>query len=250
MRALFAVLWLLVACLPARADGLTVFAAASLTDALKDVDTLWQQQGHSKIRFSFAASSMLARQIDQGAPANLFASADQQWMDWVQTRKLIADKTRRTMLGNRLVLIMPSDAVRPVTIERGIDLLALLGPNGRLATGDPANVPVGIYAKQALTKLGLWEAIEPHLARTEDVRAALLLVSRGEAPAGIVYSTDAAVSQGVAVAGVFPADLHDPITYPFAVTRAGDTAEARAFMAFLAGPMAAEAFHRRGFITE
>ena len=137
-----------------------------------------------------------------------------------------------------------------VTIEKGMNFLTLLGPNGRLATGDPGNVPVGIYAQQALTKLGVWESIEPHLARTEDVRAALLLVARGEAPLGIVYATDAAVSPGVGVAGVFPSDLHDPIAYPFAVTRAGDTPEARAFLTFLAGPVAAEAFHRRGFITE
>jgi molybdate transport system substrate-binding protein len=250
MRIVIAVLGLLVASLPARAQELTVFAAASLTDALKDADALWQQQGHAKIRFSFAASSTLARQIDQGAPANLFASADQQWMDWVQARKLIADDTRRTLLGNRLVLIMPRDQVHPVTIEKGMNLLALLGRDGRLATGDPANVPVGIYAKQALTKLGLWDAIEPHLARTEDVRGALILVSRGEAPLGIVYSTDAAVSQGVAVAGVFPPALHDPITYPFAVTKAGDTPDARALLAFLAGPVAADVFHRRGFVTE
>jgi molybdate transport system substrate-binding protein len=250
MRIVIAVLWLLVACLSARAQELTVFAAASLTDALKDVDALWQQQGHSKIRFSFAASSTLARQIDQGAPANLFASADRQWMDWVQARKLIADDTRRTLLGNRLVLIMPRDQVHPVTIAKGMNLLALLGRDGRLATGDPSNVPAGMYAKQALTKLGLWDAIEPHLAPTEDVRTALLLVARGEAPLGIVYSTDAAVSQGVAVAGVFPPGLHDPITYPFAVTKPGDTPEARAFMTFLATPMAAEAFQRRGFLTE
>jgi len=250
MRIVIAVLWLFLACLPARAQELTVFAAASLTDALKDVDALWQQQGHAQIRFSFAASSTLARQIEQGAPANLFASADQQWMDWVQARNLIVNDTRRTLLGNRLVLIMPRDQMHPVAIEKGMNLLALLGPNGRLATGDPSNVPVGIYAQQALTKLGLWESVEPHLARTEDVRAALLLVSRGEAPLGIVYATDAAVSPGVAVAGVFPSDLHDPIAYPFAVTRAGDTPEARAFLTFLAGPVAAEAFHRRGFITE
>jgi molybdate transport system substrate-binding protein len=126
----------------------------------------------------------------------------------------------------------------------------MLGPNGRVATGDPAHVPVGIYAEQALRKLGIWDAVSTHLARTEDVRAALLLVERGEAPAGIVYATDAAVSKGVTVAGVFPADSHDPVSYPFALTKAGDTPEARALMAFLAGPQARAIFVARGFKVE
>jgi molybdate transport system substrate-binding protein len=145
---------------------------------------------------------------------------------------------------------MPTDRVHPVQIGPGWDLMALLGADGRLATGDPANVPVGIYAKQALTKLGLWLAVEPRLARTDDVRSALLLVERGEVPAGIVYSTDAAVSSGVAIAGAFPDDTHDPIVYPFAVTRTGDTPDARAFLTYLTGPEAAAIFARRGFRTE
>jgi molybdate transport system substrate-binding protein len=227
-----------------------VFAAASLTDALKDVGQVWEASGHPKLRFSFAASSTLARQIDQGAPANLFAAADQQWMNWAAQRRLIADDTRRTLLGNTLVLVMPKDRVHPVTIGPGWDLMALLGADGRLATGDPANVPVGIYAKQALIKLGLWSAVEPRLARTDDVRSALLLVERGEVPAGIVYSTDAAVSPGVAIAGTFPEDTHDPIVYPFAVTHVGDTPAARAFLDYVAGPEAGAIFAKRGFKTE
>ena len=144
----------------------------------------------------------------------------------------------------------PADKPQHVTIGQGFDLLGLLGPNGRLATGDPAHVPVGIYAEQALKKLGLWDAVAPRLARTDDVRAALLLVERGEAPAGIVYATDAAVSKAVMVAGTFPADSHDPVSYPFAVTKSGDTPEARALLTFLAGPQARAMFVQRGFKVE
>ncbi len=238
---------------PARAqpkDDLLVFAAASLTDAMQDVGRAWVARGGVRPRFNFAASSTLARQLDQGAAAHVFASANQRWMDWAQERGLIAADTRRTLLGNRLVLVAPRDRVRQVKIGPSMDLLALLGPQGRLAVGDPAHVPAGIYAKEALTRLGLWAAAEPRLARADNVRGALLLVERGEAPLGIVYATDAAVAKGVAVAGVFPADATDPIAYPFAVTRAGDTKLARDFMAFLAGPEAAEIFSRRGFVTE
>jgi molybdate transport system substrate-binding protein len=142
---------------------------------------------------------------------------------------------------------VPADKARKITVDATLDVAALLGPNGRLATGDPKHVPVGIYAQQALRKLGLWDTLQPRLASTADVRAALLLVERGEAPAGIVYATDAAVAKGVMIAGVFPDESHDPISYPFAVTKAGDTAEARAFMAFLAGPEARSVFVQRGF---
>ncbi len=247
MRRLIVALSVLVLALPARAQDLTVFAAASLTDALQDIGKVWEAGGHSKIRFNFAASSTLARQMDQGAQANLFASADLQWMDWATAHGLIEAPTRRNLLGNDLVLVMPKAQVQPVRIDAALNITALLGPNGRLATGDPANVPVGIYAQQALTRLGVWDAVAPHLARSDSVRSALLLVERGEAPLGIVYSTDAAVAPGVAIAGVFPAASHDPITYPFAVTRAGDTPAARALLAFLAGPEAAAIFRARGF---
>ncbi|MCW3473655.1 molybdate ABC transporter substrate-binding protein [Limobrevibacterium gyesilva] len=249
MRYLVLVALLLLP-LRAMAQDLTIFAAASLTEALRDVGKIWEGQGGAKLRFNFAASSALARQMDQGAVANVFASADQQWMDWTQQRNLIATDTRRTLLGNTLVLVMPKDRVRPVQIGPGWDLMALLGADGRLATGDPANVPAGIYARQALTHLGLWAQAEPRLARSDSVRSALLLVERGEAPAGIVYATDAAVAPGVAIAGTFPADTHEPVTYPFAVTRAGDTPQARAFLDFLAGPEAKAAFARRGFKAE
>jgi molybdate transport system substrate-binding protein len=249
MRFLLA-LCLLLAPLAARAQELTVFAAASLTDAMKDVSAQWAKDGHQPLRLSFGASSTMARQIEQGAPANLFASADEKWMDYLADKKLIAADARRDLLGNDLVLVVPADKPQHVTVGPGFDLLGLLGPNGRIATGDPAHVPVGLYAEQALKKLGLWDAVQPRLARTDDVRAALLLVERGEAPAGIVYATDAAVSKGVMVAGVFPANSHDPVSYPFAVVKSGDTPEARALMTFLAGPDARAIFDKRGFKVE
>lgn len=234
--------------LPARAADLTVFAAASLTNAMQDAAKAWASQGHPAPHLNFASSSTLARQIDQGAEAGIFASADLKWMDWLQQRHRIVEATRRTLLGNSLVMVMPKDQLHQLTIDRRLDLAALLGAKGRLAVGDPAHVPAGIYAKQALTSLGLWQAAEPRLARAENVRAALLLVERGEVPAGIVYSTDAAVAPGVAIAGTFPASSHDPIEYPFAVTKAGDSPEARAFLAFLAGPDAARIFTHYGFV--
>ena len=226
---------------------LTVFAAASLTDAMRDLDPVWQNAGHPALRLTFAASSTLARQIEAGAPANVFASADQQWADDLDKKGLLAPGTRRNLLGNDLVLVVPKDRAREIRIERGMDLTALLGPDGRIATGDPAHVPVGLYARQALTRLGLWDSLVTRIAAAADVRSALLLVERGEAPAGIVYRTDAAASSDVAVAGTFPADSHDPVTYPFAVVKAGDTPEARALLAFLAGPDGQAAFSKRGF---
>ncbi len=236
--------------LAARAQELTVFAAASLTDAMKDISAQWAQAGHQKLRMSFASSSTLAQQIDQGAPVNLFASADEKWMDYLAQKNLIAADTRKDLLGNDLVLVVPADKPLHVSIGPGFDLLKLLDPNGRLAVGDPAHVPAGIYAEQALKKLGWWDSISPRLASAEDVRAALLLVERGEAPAGIVYGTDAAVSKAVMVAGTFPADSHDPVSYPFAVVKAGDTPEARALLTFLAGPQARTVFVQRGFKVE
>jgi molybdate transport system substrate-binding protein len=249
MRFLYVLIVLLLP-LHAWAQEVTVFAAASLTDAMKDVSAKWVEAGHQPLRMSFGSSSTLARQIEQGAPANVFASADEKWMDYLADKKMIADGTRKSLLGNDLVLVVAADKPMHVTINKGFDLTGLLGANGRLATGDPAHVPVGIYAEQALKKLGMWDSISPKLARTEDVRAALLLVERGEAPAGIVYATDAAASKAVMIAGTFPADSHDPVSYPFAVTKSGDTAEARALLSFLAGPSTRAIFTQRGFKVE
>jgi molybdate transport system substrate-binding protein len=249
MRLLLIAL-LLLAPLRAHSQALTVFAAASLTDAMKDVSALWAKDGHAEPVMSFGSSSTLARQIEQGAPANVFASADEQWMDYLAKKDMIAPGTRRSLLGNDLVLIVPASNPVHVTIGPGFDLAALLGPGGHLAVGDPAHVPVGLYAKQALTKLGLWDSIAPRIAAAADVRSGMLLVERGEAPAGIVYRTDAAVSKGVAIAGAFPESSHDPVTYPFAAVKSGDTPEARAFLAFLATPAAREVWIRRGFKVE
>ena len=222
-------------------------AAASLTDSMRDISAAWVKAGHRPLRMSFGASSTLSRQIEQGAPANLFASADEQWMDYLAKRDLIAGDTRKSLLGNDVVLVVPAGKPQHVTIARGFDLRGMLGPDGRLAVGDPKHVPVGIYAEQALRKLGLWEAIEPRLARTEDVRAALRFVELGEAPVGIVYATDAAISEKLTVAGVFPADSHDPVTYPFAVVKTGDNPEARTLLTFMSGPEALAIFVKRGF---
>lgn len=226
----------------------TVFAAASLADAMRLLAAEWAARGHPAPRISLAASSTLARQIEQGAGADLFLSADEGWMDHLQQRNLILAETRRSPIGNALALVTPADQPRQVTLARGTDLLALLGPRGRLAVGDPAHVPAGRYAQAALEWMGQWAALAPRLARAENVRAALLLVERGEAPFGIVYSTDAAASAGVALAGLFPPGSHPPVTYPFALTRrAADNAAARAFLDFLAGPEAAPTWRRLGF---
>ncbi len=233
---------------PARAaDPVTVMAAASLTDALQALGNAWAARGHPAPRFVFAASSALARQIEQGAPADLFASADEPWMDYLQQRNLILPDSRTSPLGNRLVLIAPANQPGDIALTPGVDLLARLGAQGRLATGDPGSVPVGKYAEAALTTLGAWDAVAPHIARAESVRAALLLVERGEAPLGIVYATDAAASKGVRVVGTFPDDTHPPISYPFALTRRGDRTEAQALLAFLTGPDAALTYRSLGF---
>jgi molybdate transport system substrate-binding protein len=237
---------------PAQAQAqqpVTVFAAASLTDAMKALGEAWRAKGHPLPRFSFAASSALARQMEQGAPADVFASADEPWMDYVQQRQLIVEKSRVSLLANSLVLIAPSDrAAAPVAIRRDTDLLALAGPGGRIATGDPSNVPVGKYAQAALAWMGQWDKVFPRLARADNVRAALLLVERGEAPLGIVYATDAAASRGVKVIGTFPAESHPAVTYPFALARRAEAnEEAKAFLAFAAGAEAVAVYRRYGF---
>jgi molybdate transport system substrate-binding protein len=234
---------------PARAQQpVTVFAAASLTDALRVQAPDWAARGNAAPRLSFAASSALARQIEQGAPADLFLSADEPWMDYLQSRGLIVPSTRVSALGNALVLVAPADRARPVALDRGTDLAALLGATGRIATGDPAHVPAGRYAQAALEWMGQWGAIAPRLARADNVRAALLLVERGEAPFGIVYATDAAASAGVRIVGTFPPASHPAVTYPVAVTkRAEGNGSARALHAFLTGAEAAPTWQRFGF---
>ena len=228
--------------------GVTVFAAASLTEAMRALGASWAACGNPAPRFSFASSAALARQIEQGAPADLFVSADEPWMDYVQERNLIQPASRTSPLGNRLVLVAPANQPGDIALAPGMDLLARLGPAGRIATGDPASVPVGKYAQAALTTLGVWNQAASRLARAENARAALLLVERGEAPLGIVYATDAAASPGVRVVGTFPDGLHPPITYPFALTRGAGPASP-ALLAFLTGPDAAGIYRRLGFLV-
>ena len=232
-----------------RAQEVTVFAAASLQNALEEIGRAYgQKTGHSA-KFSFAASSALARQIEQGAPASVFASADEQWMDYLEQRKLIVDATRKPLLGNSLVLVVPAGNNAQVDLKPGFDLARLLGPDGRWVTGDPTNVPVGRYAEEALKNLGAWDFAQTRLVRAENVRVALAFVERGEAAAGIVYSTDAALTQKVRVAGVFPAWSHKPVTYPVAAVAKYDNATVREFLAFLEGDEAKGIFRKYGFVV-
>ncbi len=245
MRFLALLLLLAGIALPARA--LTVFAAASLTNALQDIGTLWQAAGHTKIRFVFDSSGTLARQIEHGGPANIFISADQRWMDDAATKSAIVPQSRFDLVGNTLVLVEPKASLKPVDLTPGVTFDSILGAGGRLAVGDPVSVPAGIYAKQALTRLGLWPALAHRLAPAESVRAALRLVEVGEAPAGIVYGTDVKIAKSLAVAGTFPPETHDPIVYPAAIVRLGDTREAQDFLTFLHSPDAKVVFLHYGF---
>ena len=225
---------------------LTVFAAASLADALPDIGTLWSAAGHGKIVFSFAASSTLAQQIEHGAPVAVFISADEKWMDDLARHHGIAAATRADLLGNSLVLVEPKATMKPVKLAEGVSFATLLGPTGRLAVGDPSHVPAGIYAEQSLRKLGLWPALHSRLAPADSVRSALRLVQLGEAPAGIVYATDVRATPSLAIAGTFPPASHDPIRYPAALVT--DTPDARAFLAFLNTQPARDVFEHYGFV--
>jgi len=247
-RPLLLASFALLPTMAAAQTSMTVFAAASLQDGLRALGAEWAGRGQPAPRLTFAASSSLARQIEQGAPADLFLSADEPWMDYVQARDLVVNATRHSALGNALVLVAPSAAARPVRLARGTDLAALLGPQGRLSVGDPAHVPAGRYAQAALEWMGQWQALAPRLARAENVRAALLLVERGEAPLGIVYATDAMATRGVQVVGQFPAESHPPIRYPFALTRRGEANDqARAFLRFIISAEATPIWQRHGF---
>lgn len=219
---------------PAQAQekSLTIFAAASMKNALDDINAAYTAKTGVKAVSSYAASSALARQIEEGAPVDVFISADLAWMDYVSKAKAINEASRANLLGNSIVLIAPKDSkLGNVTIAKGFDLAALAG-NGRIATGDVKSVPVGKYAKAALEHLGSWAAVEAKFAMADSVRAALTLVARDEAPLGIVYSTDAKVEPGVKIIGTFPADSHPAIIYPVAAT-AKARAEAEGYLAFL-----------------
>jgi molybdate transport system substrate-binding protein len=244
--------WLLAVCFVGAQAGaaedkpsITVFAAASLTNVLQELGDRFTKDSSIPVRFSFAASSALARQIENGSRADLFFSADLEWMDYLQSRRLIQPATRHDILGNQLVLIVPADSKIVLKIEPHFALAATLG-KGRLATGDPDSVPVGRYAHEALANLGVWDDVAARLVRTDSVRSALAFVDRGEAALGIVYATDALIDKKVRVVDTFPAATHLPIVYPVALTT-GAKADAAQFLAYIRGPAGSAAFQHHGF---
>ena len=242
-------LWLVpwVAYSAAATDTVTVFAAASLTDVLQELGTAYTKETGAKVEFSFAATSMLARQVENGAHADVFFSADQEWMDYLDQRALIQKATRRNMLGNRLALVAPVASTVQLQIKPNFPLLAALN-GGRLATGDPDSVPVGRYARSALTSLGVWNDVADRLVRADNVRTALAFVARGEVPLGIVYETDARIDKHVRIVDLFPVNSHLPISYPIALTSTAN-AKAAAFVEFLRGPTGTAAIEKYGFIV-
>jgi len=230
----------------AQEKSITIFAAASMKNALDDINAAFTAKTGVKVAASYAASSALARQMEQGAPADVFASADLEWMDYATQKDTINASTRVNLLGNKLVLIAPKDSpVANVTIAQGFDLAKLAG-DGRIATGDVQSVPVGKYAKSALEKLGSWSAAAPKFAMADNVRAALTLVARNEAVLGIVYETDAKVEPGVKIVAAFPADSHPAIIYPVAATKNAKP-EAASYVDFLKSSAAKTIFGKYGF---
>ena len=231
----------------AQAGGLVIFAAASLKNALDEIASGWAKDtGKPMPRISYAASSALAKQMEQGAPADLFISADLDWMDYVAKKDLIKADTRVNLLGNKIVLIAPRDSRTTIEVKQGFDLAKALA-GGKLAMGNVDAVPAGKYGKAALEKLGAWGGVKNNVAQAENVRAALLLVARGEAPFGIVYATDAAAEPNVKIVGSFPADSHPPIIYPAAVIKDAKSADAKPFLDYLKTIQARPAFEKQGF---
>jgi molybdate transport system substrate-binding protein len=246
LTAAGAIAWGVPQAAPAQAQGdLVVFAAASLKNALDSIHAQWSKETGKSAKISYAASPALAKQIEQGAPAQMFISADIPWMDYVDTKDLIKKETRSDLLGNRIVLIAPKDKAKAADIKPGFDLAKIIG-DGRLAMANVEAVPAGRYGKASLEKLGVWDKVSGKLAQTENVRAALLLVSRGEAPAGIVYQTDAAADKGVTIIGTFPEDTHPRIIYPVALTKSAG-ADAAAFLAYIKSGKARPLFEAQGF---
>ena len=231
----------------AAADSQTVlvFAAASLTDVLDELGKAFTAETHIQVKSSLAASSALAKQIEAGAPADVFFSADLEWMDYLDQRKLLEPGSRHDVVFNRLVLIAPADSKVSVKIAPGFDVLKALG-DGKLATGDPDSVPVGKYAHAALEKLSVWDKVQSRIVRAENVRAALAFVARGEAPLGIVYRTDALAEKRVRIVDEFPQDSHPPVTYPIALTTHA-SAQAQKFEDFVSGDAAKAVFRKFGF---
>ena len=228
-----------------RAD-VTVFAAASLKNALDEVQKHWVAQKGGRVVIAYAASSALARQIEKGAPADIFFSADLDWMDALAAKNLLRPETRSNLLANRLALVAPVESKATITLQPGADLAALLA-DGRLATANVDSVPAGKYAKAAFEKLGLWVSVKDRLAQAENVRAALLLVARGEAPLGVTYATDAAAEPKARIIALFPEESHPPIVYPIAMLRDSAHPQALRLLEFLKGGSARTIFERHGF---
>ena len=237
---------LLLFAAPARAEDVLIFAAASLKNALDDASEQWSRQTGKKAVISYGPSSALAKQIEAGAPAQMFISADLDWMDYVAERKSIKPETRANLLGNRIVLIAPKDSPASLAIAPGFPLAQTLA-GGKLSMANTDSVPAGKYGKAALEKLGVWETVRSSVVQALDVRAALQFVARKEAPLGIVYQTDATAEQSVKVVGTFPEDLHPPIVYPIALTAGASNPDAAAFLSFLRSPAARPAFEKQGF---
>jgi len=245
LRALAASLLLTLAPLPALAADVTVFGAASLADALKEIAADYQKQSGKQVAVSPAASSVLARQIEASGGADVFISADLDWMDYLDNKNLIQHDTRENLLGNKLVLVAGKDVSTNITIAPHFDLLGAL-KGGRLAMADPDSVPAGKYGRTALISLGAWNGVVNHVVNAENVRVALAYVARGEAPLGIVYETDAKADSNVKIVGVFPESSHQPILYPAALVKDAKP-EARTFLAYLASPAARAVFEKDGF---
>ena len=232
----------------AAATDITVFAAASTTNALTEVAKIYESEGRGKVALSFASSSTLAKQIENGAPADVFLSANAEWMDYLEGKTLLEAGSRANLLGNRIVFIVPaSSTVQSVTVSPQLDLAAMLGKDGMLSVGDPAHVPVGTYAKAALESLKLWTQVEKKIAPAKDVRAGLALVERAESPLGIVYASDAVISDKVRVVGAFPASSHPNIDYPVAAIKTPNSAAALIFIKFLSAPPAKAIWAKYGF---
>src|SRR6516164_470008 len=237
----------IIASLPAAAEQpqILVFAAASLSETVQELSTAYEKTAQVTVKSSFDSSSVLARQIEAGAQADVFFSADTAWMDYLQSRNLVKPGSRKNLLSNSLVLIAPAQSQIQLKIAPHFPLAAALG-DGRLATGDPDAVPAGRYARSALTTLGVWDEIAPRLARAENVRVALLYVARDETPLGIVYGSDALADKGVRVVDRFPADTHEPIVYPIALTQSAQS-QAAGFVAYLTSPQGQAIFVKHGF---
>jgi len=233
--------------LPASAADPVIFAAASLKNALDDAAASYKEKTGKAVTVNYAASSALAKQIEEAAPADIFFSADLDWMDYLQERNLIKTDSRVTLLGNAIVLVAPSDSTATVELAKGVDLAGTLG-DGKLAMANVDSVPAGKYGKAALEYLGAWDGVSSHVVQADNVRAALAFVANGEAPLGIVYATDAAAEPAVKIVGTFPDDSHPPILYPVALTASSENPDAAAFLDFLKSDEAKPAFEKQGFV--